>query len=95
MGMSGSALVEPKDLGEIIELKHKQAESVYIHSEAEALAGYDIPIFIDGDLNQMNLPVEEQDILLLLPDGEHKCKATIEDDLIRPAYYITLFDEKM
>lgn len=47
----------------------------YIHDEAETLAGYDIPKFIDGDLGQLDLPIEEQDILMVLPSGEYPCVA--------------------
>ena len=64
--------------------------TAYIHGDAESLAGYDIPIFLDGDMGQLDLPVEEQEIEMLLPDGNHNCKATKEQDMINKAYYITL-----
>jgi len=93
MGAVGEPIVSPENVGEIIDLAEKKCNVAYIHGEAESLAGYDIPIFIDGDLNQLNLPVEEQDILLLLPDGEHKCKSTIQKGGFRNHYFITLYED--
>ena len=93
-GFSGESLVtEP--LVEIIPLVEQKGKSMYIHGEAEAKAGYDIPIVLNGDLNNLNLPIDEQDIVLVLPSGEFKCKATIEKDLIYLQYYITLFNEEL
>ena len=93
MGTSNSPLVTPDNITTITELTDRKCSSVYIHGKAESLAGYDIPIFIDGDMNNFNLPVDQQNILLILPSGEYKCKCTIEQDLIDKQYYITLFDE--
>lgn len=92
-GSAGNPLIEIEGDIEITALEEIKAPGFYIHGEAEYLAGYDIPIILDGDLNNLNLPIEEQDILLLLPSGEYKCKSMIEQDLLRKAYYITLFDD--
>lgn len=94
-GSIGDPLINLEEVGEIIPIKELKAKSFYIHGEAVTLAGYDMPIILDGDLNNLNLLKEEQDILLMLPSGEYKCKATIEQDLINTAYYITLFDEEI
>lgn len=67
-------LVIPKDVGEFIQDKTK-GKTAYIHGDAEALAGFDIPTFIDGNLGQLDLPQNKQNILMLLPSGEYKCKA--------------------
>lgn len=67
-----------------------KGDGCYIHGDAEKLAGFDIPYFIDGNFGQLDLPVEEQDILLLLPSGEYKCKAELVNELNRMNYYITL-----
>jgi len=67
-------LVVASVIGELIKTKIK-GRTAYIHAEAETLAGYDIPKFIDGDLGQLDLPIEEQDILMILPSGEYPCVA--------------------
>ena len=88
----GDILVKPTNIGELI-FDDIKARCAYIHGNAEAIAGFDIPTFIDGNFGQLDLPIEEQDILLLLPSGEYKCKAEYIDDGIDKCYYITLFDE--
>jgi len=55
--------------------------------------GLDYTIVIDGDFNNIHLPIKEQDILLMLPNGNYKCKCSIEKDMITNAYYITLLDK--
>lgn len=92
-GTTSAPHIIPEELGETIPMNEQKCKNAYIHGEAETLAGFDIPIILDGDLNQLNQPVEEQDILLMLPDGNYQCKCTIEEDLIRPAYYITLKED--
>jgi len=79
----------PDEIGEIIYTNVK-GRTAYIHSDAEDLAGFDIPIILDGDMGQFDLPVDEQDILMLLPTGEYKCKAVYETDVISDCYLITL-----
>lgn len=94
-GESREPVELPNNLGKIVHFDEgsQKCRSIYIHGEAESLAGYDIPIFLDGDMNQVNLPVEEQNILMMLPNSTHKCKCTIQQDLGGPAYYITLITE--
>lgn len=99
MGMMGifnakedhKPLVTPKNLGELIEDKTK-GTGAYIHDDAEGLAGFDIPTFLDGNLGQLDLPVEQQDILMVLPSGEYKCKAVLNSDGDGDInkYYLTL-----
>ncbi len=86
-------LTKPNEVGELIMDKIK-GRTAYIHGEAENIAGYDIPTFIDGNLAQLELPIEQQDILLLLPSGEYKCKAEYCDELgSSNCYLITLATE--
>jgi hypothetical protein len=45
-------------------------------------------------LAQLELPTEQQDILLLLPSGEYKCKAEYYDEIgASNCYLITLVTE--
>lgn len=86
-------LAIPKSTGELIQDKVK-GRCAYIHDTAEELAGYDIPTFIDGNMGQLDLPIEDQDILMLLPSGEYKCKAIRTSDKATwdmNVYYITLY----
>lgn len=54
-----------------------KGDGAYIHDDAEELAKFDIPHFLDGDLEQLDLPIEEQDILMMLPSGNYQCKAEL------------------
>lgn len=49
------------------------------------------PLFIDGDFGQFDLPVEEQDIVMILPEKVLKCKTTPSPDN-NDGYMITEFD---
>lgn len=95
LGAVGTPLVHPKDNKELVFFKdtEQKCSSAYIHGEAEDLAGYDIPIFLSGSMDMLNVPVEEQDIVMVLPDGEYKCKATINVGAISESYYLTLYNE--
>ena len=87
-------LITHGNIGELFMDKIK-ARSVYIHGEAQSLAGFDIPTFIDGNLSQLELPLEQQDILLLLPSGEYKCKSEYYDEVgASNCYLITLATEE-
>lgn len=79
-------------VGELIMDKVK-GKTAYIHGEAENIAGFDIPTFIDGNLAQLDLPIEKQDILLVLPNGEYKCKAEYKTGTSLNCYLITLITE--
>jgi len=101
MGMLGimnpiedhAPLTKPNEVGELIMDKIK-GRTAYIHGEAESIAGFDIPTFIDGNLAQLELPIEQQDILLLLPSGEYKCKAEYYNEIgASNCYLITLVTE--
>jgi hypothetical protein len=86
-------LVTPNNIGELISDQIK-GKTAYIHGEAENIAGFDIPSFIDGNLRQLDLPIEQQDILMLLPSGEYKCKAEYYDEIgASNCYLITLITE--
>ena len=74
---SGQPLVTPEDNGETYgEAKFKDA---FIFGEAEQLAGLAHPVFIDGDLSQLDKPEDEQQIRMLLPQGEYECVARTTD----------------
>jgi hypothetical protein len=82
--------IDMSNVGKVIETEIKGV-GAYIHDEAEDLAGFDIPTFLDGDLGQLDLPINEQDILMILPSGEYPCKAELQ--LTYPSkdkYLITL-----
>jgi len=85
MGTTGVPFVTPKDIQKLIYTK-TIARYAYIHGDAEKLTGYDIPIFLDGDIGQLDLPIDTQDILMLLIGNEYKCKA----ELVDSRYHITL-----
>ena len=75
---TGEPLVSPEDNGETYgESKLKDA---YIQGEAEQMAGFDLPVFIDGDLSQLDKPEAEQQIRMLLPHGEYECVARTVDE---------------
>jgi hypothetical protein len=75
---TGKPLVTPEDNGQTFgDARFKNA---YIHGEAERLAGSDSPIFIDGDLSQLDKPEDEQQIRMLLPNGEYECVAQPTND---------------
>lgn len=91
--MGRTPLITPDNIGELVMDKVKGSKA-YIHGKAESIAGFDLPIFIDGDLGQLDLPTEQQDILLLLPMGEYKCKAEYHDEIgASNCYLITLASE--
>jgi hypothetical protein len=69
-------LVTIDNIGTLSEYKPK-GSGAYIHGDAEELAGFDIPIFLDGDYEQLDLPIEEQDILMILPSGNYQCVADL------------------
>lgn len=85
-------LITPNEIGELNNTGEVKGDRAYIHHDAEDIAGFDIPMFIDGDLRQLDLSHAEQDILMLLPSGEYACKAEIQDGNVIDgnAYYITL-----
>jgi hypothetical protein len=95
MGVFGSlpTLRTPKDKGELITDIIK-GSGAYIHGEAEKLAGFDIVSFIDGNTAQLDLPIDKQDILMMLPSGEYECKAEFyKQPGSKNKYLITLKDE--
>jgi hypothetical protein len=88
-------LVIPDTVGEFVQ-DNKIGKTSYIHGQAEGLAGFDIPTFIDGNLSQLEQPIENQDILMVLPSGEYKCKAEYSTHFgSENAFLITLVDEPL
>ena len=98
----GDPLSNIPDKGELINDGKQKYNSSYIHGKAEQLAGGDIPKFIDGDLLELDKPIDQQYILMVLPSGEYECIATPTLDYIegldtdesdQMAYYLTLKEE--
>jgi len=87
---TGKPLVNPEDNGKTY--GESRLKDAYIHGEAEKMAGFDLPIFIDGDLSQLDKPENEQQIRMLLPNGEYECVArTVDDGGVEiNAYYLSL-----
>jgi len=82
-------LVKPDNIGELIVStpdNHIKGKTAYIDDNAEDIAGFDIPIFIDGNMHQLDEPKDNQDILMVLPSGEYPLLAELVDD----TYYLTL-----
>jgi len=75
-GGNHDLLVSVDNIGTLSDYKTK-GDGAYIHGDAEELANFDIPYFLDGDLEQLDLPVDEQDILMILPSGEYQCKSEL------------------
>jgi hypothetical protein len=86
---TGKPMVQPPDAKETF--GQSLYADAYLDGEAQELAGYDQPIFIDGDLSQLDKPKEEQKIQMLLPQGEYECVAKAEDVGF---YYINLKQEE-
>jgi len=85
---TGKPLVRPEDAGQTF--GEAALKNAYIHGEAADLAGYDLPVFIDGDLTQLDKPVEEQNIRMLTDQGEYECEAHVNEEDGREVYYLTL-----
>lgn len=68
----GLSYIKPDDLPLLGQMVRNQFDAYYcyIHGEAEYMAGFDIPAYIDGDIMQMKQPVELQDIEMVLPAGK-------------------------
>ena len=78
----------PTEIGEITgELKNKGA-SAYIEGEAEFLAGFDIPVILDGNIGQIDLPIEEQDIVMLIEGVAHKIVAILHKNWCDEPQYL-------
>lgn len=78
----------PTEIGEITgELKNKGA-SAYIDGEAESLAGFDIPVILDGNIGQVDLPIEEQDIVMLIDGVAHKVVAILHKNWSNEPQYL-------
>ena len=85
--------IENKGVENEKKIKHNTA---YFHSNAQELAGFDIPLFIKGDMLQLDASKSDQEIILLLPgDIEKELESTpILDGWDENSYYLTLKSEK-
>lgn len=93
MASLGDPLVNPSNRSTLI-TSVTRGNRAYLHGEIQSIAGYDIPIFLDGDMAQLDLPESDQDILVVLPSGEYKCISTLQTIWEAGAYYITLKEKK-
>lgn len=84
----GELLVQPQDAGQTF--GKQRLENAYIHGEAADIAGYDLPVFIDGDLTQLDKPKEEQEIRMLTPNGEYEIVSEVTNENGLEVYYLTL-----
>ncbi len=75
---TGKPLVDPEDNGKTF--GDARLKDSFIQGEAEFLAGFDMPVFIDGDLSQLDMPEEEQRIIMVLPNGEYECVSRTVDE---------------
>ncbi len=88
-GMVGEPLVDfDNGGGKVTGVESLRYNKAYLHAEAEDVAGYDIPIFIDGDMLEMEKPPNYQRIILELPEGRYKLQARI--DHINQQYLLVL-----
>lgn len=68
-----------------------EGEYAVLHGELEDIAGYDAVVVIDGDIEQLAAPEQEQDISFLLPERTIPCKTTLAtDEQERKYYQVTL-----
>jgi len=89
---TGEPLARPEDAGQTF--GEATLKNAYIHGEAADLAGYDLPVFIDGDLSQLDKPAEEQEIRMLTDKGEYEMEAHVNEEDGREVYYLTLKDSE-
>ena len=85
---TGEPLIRPEDAGKTF--GQPALENAYIQGEAADLAGYELPVFIDGDLSQLDRPTEQQQIRMLTDQGEWECVANVGEEDGREVYYLTL-----
>jgi hypothetical protein len=79
-------IVDIKNNGELITPTLK-GRNAYLDGKLEELAKFDIPLFIDGDMGQLDMDTSKQNILFLMPKKNYKCKAILQSS---GSYYITL-----
>ena len=97
----GDLLFDPtrfkRDLKVSDEVESKYS-SVYVHGEAEEVAGYDIPVFFNGDMEQILQPVGKQKIQMFIGNKVYFCKALPAEEYNSFDYkacYITLIKEEV
>tara|TARA_R110002020_G_scaffold118535_1_gene270825 strand:- start:241 stop:627 length:387 start_codon:yes stop_codon:yes gene_type:complete len=72
--------------------------NVYVHGEAQDIADYDIPVFFNGDMNQLLQPVDKQKIQMFIGNQVYSCKAVSSEEynsFDNKACYLTLKKEKI
>jgi hypothetical protein len=89
----GLVIDPPNNIGELISANIK-SDTAYIHGKAEEDAGFDIPVFLDGDMGNLDLPINQQNIEMLLPDGNHVMQAVLHSSggWEKDVYYLTYKD---
>jgi len=87
---TGQPLVSPDDIGE--KFGESQFQRAYLDGAAELIAGFNQVVFIDGDMGQLDKPPQEQQIRMILPQGEYECIASGEEAMMG-GYMIRLKEE--
>jgi len=95
-----------ENYSEIINAGKTKFEIARIHGKAEHLAGHNLPMFIDGDMLELDKPIDQQYIIMVLPSGEYECTSTPtnisfastltktgQEDIKRMVYYLMLKEE--
>lgn len=78
----------PGEYGELFGTKKYKRS--FITGEAKEIAGNDIPVFLDGDISQLDKPKEQQDIRMITSKGEYECTATV--GTLKSSIYSNKFD---
>jgi len=65
-----------------------------ICGDAEELAGNDIPIFFEGNLSELDKPVNKQHIKMFIPGGEYDCVSILDEEEGLGIYYCLFIREE-
>ena len=90
MGAVTDPLCDTKKYGGEVQQAILLGSRAYLHGKLESIAGYDIPIFMKGDMAQLDEPLEKQDILCVINDKEYICQAELQTEGDAGAYYLIL-----
>lgn len=97
----GNLLFDPSKFDTDIKKSDKvesKYSKVYVHGEAQDIADYDIPVFFNGDMDQLLQPVDEQKIQMYIGNKVYSCKAVSAEEynsFDTKACYLTLKKEKI
>lgn len=97
-GFPKKARTSRTDFPPFVTCELKGRNVAYIHGSAEQIAGFDVPLILGGDKAQLDLPISEQEIYMVIGDKEYKCKAALNSKghIDENIYYLTLtFEEEL